>query len=51
MQQQATITEARFVHDANLKSAKRPRGRPIHSILVSFSVGENTRIFFKQPLA
>ena len=38
MQQHATITEASFMHDANLKSARRPRGRPIHSILVAFSV-------------
>jgi uncharacterized membrane protein len=38
MQQHATITEANFVHDADLKSARRPRGRPIHRILVSFSV-------------
>src|ERR1700754_775067 len=38
MQQHATITEANFVHDADLKSARRPRGRPIHRIIVSFSV-------------
>jgi uncharacterized membrane protein len=38
MQQHATIREASFVHDANLKSARRPRGRLIHRILVSFSV-------------
>ena len=38
MQQHATITEASFVHDANSKSARRPRGRPTHRILVSFSV-------------
>lgn len=37
MQQHATITEASFIHDAGLKSARRPRGRPIHGILVSFS--------------
>jgi uncharacterized membrane protein len=38
MQQHATITEASFMRDANLKSAKRRRGRPIHGLLVSFSV-------------
>ena len=38
MQQHATITEASFIHEANLRSARRPRGRPIHRILVSFSV-------------
>jgi uncharacterized membrane protein len=38
MQQHATITEASFMRDANLKSARRRRGRPIHRILVSFSV-------------
>ena len=37
MQQHATITEATFIQDANSRSARRPRGRPIHSILVSFS--------------
>jgi len=37
MQQHATITEASFLHEASLKSAKRPRGRPIHRLLVSFS--------------
>src|SRR5260370_10369085 len=36
MQQHATITEATFIHEANQRSA-RPRGRPIHRILVSFS--------------
>jgi uncharacterized membrane protein len=38
MQQHATITEASFMRDANLKSAKRRHGRPIHGLLVSFSV-------------
>jgi uncharacterized membrane protein len=37
MQQHATITEASFIGDADLTPARRPRGRPIHSILVSFS--------------
>ena len=37
MQQHATITEATFIHEANQRSA-RPRGRPIHRMLVSFSV-------------
>src|SRR5437667_9570976 len=38
MQQHATITEAIFIEDANLRSVSRPRGRPIHGLLVSFSV-------------
>jgi uncharacterized membrane protein len=38
MQQHATITEATFIEDANQRSARRPRGRPINSMLVSFSV-------------
>ena len=37
MQQHATIREASFIGDADLRPARRPRGRPIHSILVSFS--------------
>jgi uncharacterized membrane protein len=37
MQQHATITEATFIRDANLEPARRPRGRPIHRMLVSFS--------------
>ena len=37
MQQHATITEANFIGDADLRPAGRPRGRPIHSISVSFS--------------
>jgi uncharacterized membrane protein len=36
MQQHATITEATFV-DANLRAAAKPRGRPLHKMLVSFS--------------
>jgi uncharacterized membrane protein len=38
MQQHATITEATFIHDANQRLARRPRGQPIHRMLVSFSV-------------
>jgi uncharacterized membrane protein len=37
MQQHATITEATFIADADLKLTAKPRGRPIHKILVSFS--------------
>ena len=37
MQQHATIVEASFIRDADLKPARRPRGRPIHRMLVSFS--------------
>src|SRR4051794_38086860 len=37
MQQHATITEASFIRDADLRPARRPRGRPIHGMLVSFS--------------
>ena len=37
MQQHATITEASFIRDADLRPARRPRGRPIHRMLVSFS--------------
>jgi uncharacterized membrane protein len=37
MQQHATIAEASFIRDADLRPARRPRGRPIHRILVSFS--------------
>src|SRR5437763_15752197 len=33
----ATITDAALIGDANLKSAAKPRGRPIHKMLVSFS--------------
>src|SRR5258705_3042076 len=38
MQQHATIAEASFIHDADFRPARRPRGRPIHRMLVSFSV-------------
>ena len=37
MQQHATIAEASFIRDADLRPARRPRGRPIHRILVLFS--------------
>jgi uncharacterized membrane protein len=37
MQQHATITEATFISDANLRSTAKPRGRPFHKMLVSFS--------------
>ena len=33
----ATITDAALIGDANLKPAAKPRGRPIHKMLVSFS--------------
>jgi uncharacterized membrane protein len=34
----ATIAEAAFIGDANLRSTAKPRGRPIHKMLASFSV-------------
>src|SRR3982074_934758 len=34
----ATITETTLIGDANLRLTTRPRGRPIHKMLVSFSV-------------
>src|SRR2546430_13672717 len=37
MQQHATITEASFIRDADLTPTRRPHGRPIHRMLVSFS--------------
>src|ERR1700741_3395379 len=37
MQQHATIAEGSFIRDADLRPARRPRGRPIHRILGSFS--------------
>jgi uncharacterized membrane protein len=37
MQQHATITEASFMHDTDLRPAQGPRGRPIHSMLALFS--------------
>jgi uncharacterized membrane protein len=33
----ATITEATFLGDTDLRSTAKPRGRPMHKILVSFS--------------
>jgi uncharacterized membrane protein len=33
----ATITDATFLRDADLRTATKPRGRPIHRMLVSFS--------------
>jgi uncharacterized membrane protein len=33
----AAITEATFIGDASLRSTAKPRGRPLHRILVSFS--------------
>jgi uncharacterized membrane protein len=33
----ATITEMTFVGDTDLRSTAKPRGRPIHKVLVSFS--------------
>jgi uncharacterized membrane protein len=37
MQQHATITEATLIRNDNLRPIRRHRGRPIHSMLVSFS--------------
>src|SRR3978361_406947 len=37
MQQHATITEATLIPNDNLRPIRRDRGRPIHSILASFS--------------
>ncbi len=37
MQQHATITEATFIGDADLRPIRKRRGRPTHRILVSFS--------------
>ena len=33
----ATIAEAAFIGDANLRSTAKPRGRPIHKMAASFS--------------
>jgi uncharacterized membrane protein len=33
----ATITEATLIGDANVRLTARPRGRPLHKMLVSFS--------------
>ena len=35
--QHATIAEANFIQDANLRLARKRRGRPLHKMLVSFS--------------
>jgi uncharacterized membrane protein len=37
MQQHATITEATFISDANVRTTARSGGRPLHRVLVSFS--------------
>ena len=37
MPQHATITVATFISDANLRSAAKPRGRPLHKMPASFS--------------
>jgi uncharacterized membrane protein len=37
MQQHATITEATLIPNDNFRPIRRDRGRPIHSILASFS--------------
>lgn len=37
MQQHATITESTFIRGAGLRPAAKPRGRPIHKMLASFS--------------
>jgi uncharacterized membrane protein len=37
MQQHATITEATLIRNDNLRPTRRDRGRPIHSMLMSFS--------------
>ena len=37
MQQHATITEMPFKGDVEFRSATKPRGRPLHKLLVSFS--------------
>src|ERR1700689_4874462 len=37
MQQHATITEMPFKGGVEFRSATKPRGRPIHKLLVSFS--------------
>jgi uncharacterized membrane protein len=37
MQQHATITEATFIGNDNLRPIRSDRGRPIHSMLASFS--------------
>jgi uncharacterized membrane protein len=37
MQQHATITEATFIRNDNFRPIRRIRGRPLHSLLASFS--------------
>jgi uncharacterized membrane protein len=37
MQQQATITQTPFIGHEDTRSTAKPRGRPIHKLLVSFS--------------
>ena len=37
MQQHATITEATFISDVNVRATARSRGRPLHRVLVLFS--------------
>src|ERR1700740_2521544 len=37
MQQHATIMKASLISDADLRPARRRRGRPIHRMLVAFS--------------
>src|SRR5882757_3633100 len=37
MQQHATITEATLIRNDNLRPTRRDRGRPVHSLLASFS--------------
>src|SRR5882757_5333084 len=34
----ATITEADFIGDASTRSTAKPRGRPLHRMLASFSI-------------
>jgi len=41
----ATITEAALINDANSRSTAKPRGRPIHTMLVSFSAAYFTGAF------
>src|SRR5947209_10312826 len=45
MQQHATITEATFISDANMRATARSRGRPLHRVLVSFSAAYFTGAF------
>jgi uncharacterized membrane protein len=41
----ATITESTFFDDTDFESAAKPRGRPLHRILVSFSAAYFTGAF------